>query len=148
MTNAQNSVDMDLFLKKSLENPNNMAIYNLTFDDIYTMKEDILKDIVLDTALRNKLLETLYNYRYVDNLNDLRDGSYLRWIHVTDRDIVLNKGALFCNIVINETGAGIVCKTIGTCRYFVLKSIDEYVFFQKLSTQELVILNAIDNIKK
>ena len=148
MTNAKTSVDMDLVLKKSLENPNNMAIYNLTFDDIYTMKEDILKDIVLDTDLRNKLLDTIYNYRYVDNLNDLRDGSYLRWIHVTKQDIVLNKGALFCNIIINETGAGIVCKTIGTDRYFVLKSIDEYVFFQKLSTQELVILNAIDNIKK
>jgi hypothetical protein len=38
------------------------------------------------------MFESLQNYRYIDNLNDLRDGSYIRWIHVTteDEDLLLN----------------------------------------------------------
>ena len=136
------------FLKKSLENPNNMAIYNLTFESINELKSDILDQIVTSVKLKQKLMDSLYAYRYIDNLNDLRDGSYLRWINVASKDIILNKGALFCNVVVNESGAGLVCKSIGPGRYFILKSIDEYIFFQKMSPQELMILTAIDKLSK
>ena len=40
-----------------------------------------------------------------------------------------------------------MCKSVSTNKYFLLKNIDQYIFFQKMSYQELLILQAIDVIK-
>jgi len=60
---------------------------------------------------------------------------------------LLNKGAIFCNVNITDKGAGIVCKSMLNRKYFILTPIDEYIIFQKLSNQEIVILNAIETHK-
>jgi len=138
--------DESIYLKKSLDNPNNIAIYDLTWKDIWIMMDNILKELPINKENQQTMFESLQNYRYIDNLNDLRDGSYIRWIHVTtkDEDLLLNKGAIFCNVNITDKGAGIVCKSMLNRKYFILTPIDEYIIFQKLSNQEIVILNAIE----
>lgn len=141
--------DESIYLKKSLDNPNNSAIYDLTWKDIWIMMDNILKELPINKETQQTMFESLQNYRYIDNLNDLRDGSYIRWIHVTteDEDLLLNKGAIFCNVNITDKGAGIVCKSMLNRKYFILTPIDEYIIFQKLSNQEIVILNAIETHK-
>lgn len=138
-----------LYLKKSLENQNNIPIYNLTWKDIREMIDNIVTSITSTKEEKQTLLSSLTHYRYVDNLNDLRDGSYIRWIRVNPgyTSIWLNKGAICCNVNITEKGAGIVCKYMRTGKYFILQPVEEYIIFQKLSNQEMTLLNAIEAIR-
>jgi hypothetical protein len=144
------SLDEAELLKKSLDNKLNVAIYNLTFSDILKMKRSIIDEVVHKSKIKAYLLEKLKPYRYIDDLNDLREGAYIRWLSISPDDdppYFLNRGAIFCNVSISHQGISLYCKSITTGRYFLLKNVDQYVFFQKLSYQELLILQAIDMVK-
>jgi hypothetical protein len=82
-------------------------------------------------------------------MNELKYGTYLRWITIKDpNNIYLTKGALFCELNITNNGVNILCKNIGTgSRHFQIK-MDECLIFQKLTQQELVLLNALDHLSK
>lgn len=142
-------------LQEALENENNDAIYDLTFRKIKQMKLNIFSQFDLSKKKQNDFLKQLESYKYVDDLNDLRNGSYIRWVYIGDdennkdyysddpEDLHLNKGALFCDVNITEDGMSIKCKTFnGT--YFQLLMNGDYLLFQKLSKQECLILKAME----
>lgn len=134
-------------LYTALHNTKNDDIYDLTFNKINDMKYNILNELNLSTTLMDKFITALQNYKYIDDLNELREGSYIRWIKIVnnDNELYLNKGALYCNLLITDNAVGIVCKKI-IGQYFTIYNLDQYIFFQKLSDQELSILNAIEQI--
>jgi hypothetical protein len=94
-----------------------------------------------------QLLKRLKGYKFVDEMNDLKYGTYLRWISLVDpENIELNRGALFCEVKITDEGVYIVCKTFGYIpKYFQIK-MDECLLFQKLTAQEQILLQAIDHV--
>jgi len=133
----------------ALDNENNEKILNLTTKKIKEMNMKILMELSLP---REKLLDIskkLNGYRYVDEIDELKCGTYLKWILLTDPDpdnLELNKGALFCEIKCKDDGVFIVCKNIGfLSRHFQIK-MDECLLFQRLTTQELVLLSALDHL--
>ena len=133
----------------ALDNENNEKILNLTTKKIKEMNMKILMELSLP---REKLLDIskkLNGYRYVDEIDELKCGTYLKWILLTDPDpdnLELNKGALFCEIKCKDDGVFIVCKNIGfSSRHFQIK-MDECLLFQRLTTQELVLLSALDHL--
>lgn len=137
-------------LYNALHNTKYDSIYDLTFDKINYIKYNILNELELSTELFAKFIQSLQNYKYVDDLNELREGSYIRWIKI-DKDnhneLYLNKGALYCNLLLTDNAVGIVCKKI-IGQYFTIYNLDQYIFFQKLSDQELSILNAMEQMNK
>lgn len=149
---------MDLeYLRDALENEQNNAIYDETNASIAAKKENVLFQFDLSRKKKETIKKQLKGYRYVEDLNDLRTGAFLRWVYIGDaendrewfdndnEDFHLNKGALFCEMKVQATGLVIVCKTF-TGRYFQIPMDGDYVFFQKLSSQEQTILNTIDAI--
>lgn len=138
---------MDL-LYNALNNKNNDSIYDLTNNQLNNIKYNILKDLNLSNSIFTKFITALQNYKYIDDLNELREGSYIRWIKIENdenTELYLNKGAIYCNLLITDNAVGIVCKKI-IGQYFTIYNLDQYIFFQKLSDQELSILNAIDKL--
>jgi hypothetical protein len=138
---------MDL-LYNALNNKKNDSIYDLTSHQMNNIKYNILKDLNLSNSAFTKFITSLQNYKYIDDLNELREGSYIRWIKIENdenTELYLNKGAIYCNLLITDNGVGIVCKKI-IGQYFTIYNLDQYIFFQKLSDQELSILNAIDKL--
>ena len=101
------------------------------------------KDETLD------ILKRLNNYKYVDEMNDLKYGTYIRWIPIDDvKKIVLFKGAIFCEMKITDDGVFLVCKNVGfNLRHFRI-SMDKNLIFQKLTESELVLLSALDHLSK
>ena len=90
-------------------------------------------------------MKKLNNYRYIDAINELNYGSYIRWIDISNpEELILNKGALFCELSITDNGIYIICKSFKN-KHFKIK-MDENLVFQKLSNQESVLLCAFDNI--
>jgi hypothetical protein len=136
-------------LLKALDDDSNENLLNFTSDKIREMNLNILKELQLSKKDTLELLEKLKEYKYVDEMNDLKYGSYIRWIPIEDpTNIYLTKGSLFCEIKITDDGVFCLCKNYGfKSRYFQL-SMDKNLIFQKLTNQEQVLLSALDHLSK
>lgn len=136
-------------LLKSLEDDSNEVLFNYTTKKIKEMNLKILKELSLPRDETLELMNKLRYYRYVDEMNELKYGTYLRWIPINNPEkIELSKGAIFCEMKITDEGVGLVCKNHGyPSRHFQIK-LDENLIFQKLTEQELVLLNALDHLSK
>jgi tRNA isopentenyl-2-thiomethyl-A-37 hydroxylase MiaE len=82
-------------------------------------------------------------------MNELKCGTYLRWINLDNTNsVVLSKGAIFCELKITNEGVFLICKNVGfNSRHFQI-SLDKHLIFQKLTEQELVLLSALDHLSK
>jgi hypothetical protein len=136
-------------LLKALDDESNDNLFNLTTTKILEMNLQVLKELQLDRTETLDILKKLKEYKYVDEMNDLKYGTYLRWIPLNDpENIHLTKGAVFCELNITDNGVFIVCKNLGySTRHFQIK-MDECLVFQKLTQQELVLLSALDHLSK
>ena len=71
-------------LLKALENESNESLLNLTTEKIKEVKLNILKELNLSKSDTLELLEKLNKYKYIDEMNELKYGSYIRWIPIED----------------------------------------------------------------
>ena len=136
-------------LLKALDDDSNETLLNFTTDKIKEMNLNIIKELQLPRKDTLDIMNKLRDYKYVDEMNELKYGAYIRWIPIEDpTNIHLTKGALFCEMKITDDGVFCVCKNYGyTQRYFQL-SMDKNLIFQRLTDQELVLLSALDHLSK
>ena len=135
-------------LLKALDNENNTGIAGLTTSKIKKEKNDILQKLQLSGQELKDLHARLKDYRYINELNDIQLGRYIRWIPLnTDTaEINLTKGAFIVNTFLNDDGASLVCRN--TYRQPVIVKFDNILIFQKLSEQEQILIAAIDFLDK
>jgi len=136
-------------LLKALDDDSNETLLNFTTDKIKEMNLNIIKELQLPRKDTLEIMNKLRDYKYVDEMNELKYGAYIRWIPIEDpTNIHLTKGALFCEMKITDDGVFCVCKNYGyTQRHFQL-SMDKNLIFQRLTDQELVLLSALDHLSK
>jgi hypothetical protein len=132
-------------LMYALDNDNNESIMNLTSKKIFDTNLNIIKELHLDKATTVAYLKKLKGYRYVDEINDLKHGSFIRWIPITDPTYLpLHHCGMICDIKITDNGILITCKNF-MHRHYTFK-MDECLIFQKLTSQERVIIHALDHL--
>lgn len=136
-------------LLKALDDESNERLLNFTTDKIKEMNLKILKELHLTKKETLDIFNKLKNYKYVDEMNELKYGTFIRWIPIEDpTNIYITKGALFCETKITDEGVFFVCKNFGfPSRHFRI-SMDKNLIFQKLTEQELVLLSALDHLSK
>ena len=136
-------------LLKALDDETNETLLNFTTDKIKEMNLNVLKELHLPKHETLKLLDKLQDYKYVDEMNELKYGAYIRWIPIEDPNTIqLSKGALFCEMKITDNGVFCICKNFGfTSRHFRI-SMDKNLIFQRLTEQEQVLLSALDHLAK
>jgi sulfite reductase beta subunit-like hemoprotein len=136
-------------LLKALDDESNEVLLNFTTHKIREMNLKILKELHISKKETIDIYNKLKDYKYVDEMNELKYGTYIRWIPIEDpANIYLTKGALFCEIKINDEGIFCICKNFGfPTRHFRI-SMDKNLIFQKLTDQELVLLSALDHLSK
>ena len=136
-------------LLKALDDESNDTLMNFTTKKIKEMNLNILKELQLSKKETLDLFNKLKDYKYVDEMSDLKYGTFIRWIPIEDpTNIYLAKGALFCEMKIKDDGVFCVCKNYGfPPRHFQI-SMDKNLIFQKLTDQELVLLSALDHLSK
>uniref|UniRef100_A0A6C0IT03 Uncharacterized protein n=1 Tax=viral metagenome TaxID=1070528 RepID=A0A6C0IT03_9ZZZZ len=139
-------MDVDQLLY-ALDNENNDGIMNLTNEKILEMNLNVLKELHLNKETTLNYLKKLKGYRYIDEINELRYGAYIRWIPITDPTYLpLHYSGMICDIKITDNGVLIVCKNF-MHRHYTFK-MDECLLFQKLTQQEQVLLSALDQLDK
>ena len=136
-------------LLKALDDETNETLFNFTTKTIREMTLKILNELHLSKKETLDIYNKLKDYKYVDEMNELKYGTYIRWIQIEDpNNIHLTKGAIFCEIKITDDGVFCVCKNFGfTARHFQI-SMDKNLIFQKLTDQEIVLLSALDHLAK
>jgi hypothetical protein len=136
-------------LLKALDDETNENLLNFTTKKITEMNLKIINELQLERKYSLEIMRKIKDYKYVDELNDLKYGTYIRWIPIQDPDdIYITKGALFCETKIKDDGVYLICKNYGfSNKHFQIK-LDENLVFQKLTCQELVLLSALDHLSK
>lgn len=136
-------------LLKALEDEKNETLMNFTTKKIHEMNLKILNELVLSKKEKMDFMRKLDLYKYVDEMDELKYGSYIRWIPIDDpTNIYLEKGAIFCEMKITDEGVFCVCKNFGfkTKTTFFQIAMDSNLIFQKLTNQEQVLLSALDHL--
>ena len=136
-------------LLQALEDETNESLLNMNTRKIKEIKNKILKELNLSKKDTLEIAKKLKDYKYIDEINELKYGTYIRWIPLNDpNNITLTKGAIFCEIKITDEGTFCICKNYGfQSRYFQIM-IDTNLIFQKLTDQEHVLLSALDHLSK
>jgi hypothetical protein len=129
-------------LLHALNNDNNEAVVELDYATIAKQKNDLLQQLNLPREALMKLQKQLKTYRCVNNLEDLRFGSYVRWISLKNPEIIkLTNGGIVCDIKAVNADIHIKCKN--KMNMLFQAKMSEILLFQKLSEQEEVILKAL-----
>ena len=134
------------YLEKALTNENNENITKVTFKEADKKKQELLYEIGLSPGEQKKLIKKLEDYRYVDELPELQEGRYIRWINLTNPDnLKLTNGGILCEIKIEDSVILVLKNNMN--RFFQL-NMDECLIFQRYSDQEKVILYAVDYLNE
>lgn len=146
MTEGESVFDVNKLIN-ALDNDDNERFMTLNKQIIQKEKNDVLQKLQLEREDLKTLHKKLKQYRYVDDLADLKYGSYIRWMRLTDpENLYLTNGGIVVDINIYDTGVQIKCKN-NYNRFFNIK-IDECIIFQKLSQQELILLQIMEALNK
>jgi hypothetical protein len=133
-------------LLHALDNDNNETIADLNYETIAKDKNQMLQQLNLKRDALTQLHKQLKSYRLVNDMNDLRFGSYVRWISLKNpAEIKLTNGGIVCDMKVIQEDLHIKCKNKMN-RIFQIK-ISEVILFQKLSEQEQIILKALKHLQ-
>ena len=127
-------------LDKALDNPFNDEIENLNYDKIQEMNIKIINELHLPKKDAVSIAISLKDYLFIDELSDIKDGRFVKWINFEDPE-KLKQGGIICGYEIGNEGVYLKCKNFKN-RFFSL-SLEKNLVFQKLSNQEIIIINAL-----
>ena len=132
-------------LLKALENENNEDITKYNSRLLKQIKNDYLQKLNLPRDKLKEFHEKLKDYRYVDDLNSINYGRYIRWINLNKpENITLTSGGIIIDIKILSNGIHLLCKNYQNKKFQI--KLDENIIFQRLTPQEKVILSALDYV--
>jgi CRISPR/Cas system-associated endonuclease Cas3-HD len=139
-------MDLEL-LKKALENDENVDLINTSIQEIKNKKNDILQQLGLKRDELKMFNASLKGYRYIEELKDLKIGSNIRYIKLSNiENIKLSGVNNLCEIKVLNHGIGLVFKNFQN-RFFTIYFNDNLIF-QKINSEEEIILKAIKHLNK
>jgi hypothetical protein len=147
------NADIDIEkLLKSVDNEDNAYLMNQTTAKIRKRTLEILKKLHLSDEETKLMADKLKEYRYIEELSEMKYGGFLRWINISDPDnLFLTTGAFFCEAKLieneNEDSRVVIRYKNFMGRIFQFR-MEECLIFQKLNQQELVLLAALDHLAK
>ena len=134
-------------IENALENENNAKIMELDSAKIAKEKNDILQKLQLPRDKLKYFTQTLKNYRYISEIDDIILGNYVRWINLSDpENIKLTNGAFVSDFRDTPETIHLVCKN-AFGRFFNV-DVNKCLIFQKLNNQEETLLAVINYLNK
>ena len=134
---------MDLIndILKSIEES---ELSDTNYGEIRSEINDILQKIGYSDV--KETIKILKEYRFSPNISDLRIGRYIRFIPLEGKNFMkLQNGGIIINIKKGDKDILVICKNQRN-RLFTV-SFSKAIIFQKLTTDETIILDAIKYLK-
>ena len=118
----------------------------LTTGELKSIKNDILQKMLFDKDELKHYHKLLTNYRYVDEIDELRYGSYIRWFNLKKlKSLKLLNGGFIVDIKTNNKDIIILCKN-GQNKFFNIKMNESFIF-QKNTKQEDLLIKILDHVQ-
>ncbi len=137
----------DELLNKALNNDANMSLLKLNNSKIKSIKNDLFQKLHFTPSQTKTFLKKLKEYRFVDEMDDIHFGRYIRWINLKDpRNLKLTNGGIICDIKVSGDEIIITCKN-NINRLFSFR-MNEALIFQKINDEEKIILSLMDYVKE
>ena len=138
---------MEEELEKIMDDIDKYKLHDLSTEIIKNRKNEILKQILDDDVLKH-YKEILEEYRYVDEVDELRIGSYIRYFVLKNEkgkeELKLMRGGFIADIIASKENIIILCKNNNI--FWKIK-INNCVIFQKNTKQEEVLIKILDHLK-
>jgi hypothetical protein len=106
-------------------------------------KESVLKSLTINPSEMRHYQKLLTEYRYVDEVDEFRVGSYLRFFKLNTDTLSLERGGFLVDFQLHQQQIILLLKNRN--RFFRLK-MDESMFFQKNTPQEKILVQILDQI--
>ena len=117
----------------------------LTTGELKSIKNDILQKMLFEKDELKHYHKLLTNYRYVDEIDELRYGSYIRWFNLNKiKSLKLLNGGFIVDIKTNNKDIIILCKNAQN-KFFNIK-MNESIIFQKNTKQEVLLIKILDHV--
>jgi hypothetical protein len=131
-------------LLKALDNDENENLINMTSEKLNNMKREILTEIQLSPQEVAEYMQKLKEYKYIDEIFEIKCGKYIRTIPISYLPPTLSRGGIVVGIDFTDTGTYLLCKN--NCNRIFKVGFDKHLIFQKLSEDELLYLTASEYI--
>ena len=137
---------MEFEINKIIDDIDKYKLSDLNTEIIKNRRNNILKQILDDDEMK-RYKEILNDYRYVDEVDELRIGSFIRYFVLKDNDddLKLARGGFIVDIQASKENIVILCKNNGN--FWKIK-INNCVIFQKNTKQEEVLIKILDHLKE
>ena len=134
-------------LLKALNNEKNEKMLEHSFSEIKNKKNDILQQLQLSKNLLKQFHKKLENYKYCETIEEMDYGHYVRWISLKNPEVIkLTNGGVICDMKIQNEIPYLLCKN-NLNRMFQV-NLNTCVVFQKLTNDELIILEVMKYLEK
>ena len=122
-------------------------LLHLSSSKIKSLKNNILQKLYLTREELLNYHKVLKDYKYVDELDEINIGSYIRWFNLKKmNNIKLTNGGIIVDIQPGIDDITIICKN-NINKFFSL-SLNKCIIFQKLNYQEQLLIKIVDYIQK
>ena len=139
-------LDVDKLIKAA-DNEANKSILQHTKQEIKQTKNDVLQRLGLHGRQLAEIHKKLRDYRYIEDLDSLNYGAFVRWIDLRDpHDVYMTNGGIVCDMCPTEDDIIIKCKN--PYHKFFQFGFNKCLVFQKLTQQESVLLSAMEYLNK
>lgn len=134
----QSTINIEELLEHA-ENVDNDYIGDHSLKTISEEIVQVLKSENISIENLYKYCNSLLHYRFIDEVYHIHKGKHIRWM----RNKKLTNGGIVVDVKFTDLGTQILCKTKNR---FIQYKFDECITFQKLSDDELLILQIKDSL--
>ena len=131
----KNTIDIDAILERTdMDHFGDKRLKDLCIEI-----RDALNDLNIEEFEKTEICKKLAEYRLVDEIYKLHKGKHVRWIR--EKGTNLTNGGIVVDIKFLDNGIHVVCKNKNR---FIQYKFDDCITFQKLSTDEQLILSCYE----
>jgi hypothetical protein len=139
------TIDIEQLLE-SIESDKNDYLEGKTLGDINNDIYEKINTLTTSNEKKKEICNKLIGYRQVDELHELHKGKHVRWIRNTLGEPNLTNGGIVIDIKFLDNGTHVLCKN--NLNRFIQYKFDDCATFQKLSSEEQLILMAYEHMDK
>jgi len=138
---------IDATMEQIIQELDNKNLLHLNSSKIKEMKNNILQKLYLSREELLKYHRVLSKYRYVDELDEIKLGSYIRWFNLKNiENLKLTNGGILIDVQPGIDDINLICKN-NRNKLFTL-SLNKTIIFQKINYQEELLIKIVDYIQK
>lgn len=146
-SNKKTNENIDHTMEEIVQELDNKNLLHLNSSKIKEMKNNILQKLYLSREELLKYHKVLSKYRYVDEMDEIKIGSYIRWFNLKNIEkLKLTNGGILIDVQPGIDDINLICKN-NRNRFFTL-SLNKSIVFQRINYQEELLIKIVDYIQK